>query len=203
MESPQEFPQRPGCPSGAIVALFPLPDLILFPGVVQPLHIFEPRYRQMTGDLLDGSGHVVMGTVLGSAEMVREPAPVQPLAGLGRVEDYQRLPDGRYVILLRGVGRVGISEVDSDRMYRKVRIELVEETEQVFEDADRCCQRVREATLSRSSGDLQVPERVSLAEITDLLLLQLGLPARLLYDAFAITSVRERARVALDLHSKR
>lgn len=183
--------------------LFPLPDLILFPGVVQPLHIFEPRYRQMVGDLLDAAGHLVVGTVLGSSEMAREPAPVQPLAGLGRVEDYQRLPDGRYVILLRGVGRVQLVEVPSDRLYRKVQIDFVAETEQAFADSERYCERVREATLARSTGELELPARVSLAEITDLLLLHLGLPAKLLYDVFAITSVRERARTALALHEKR
>ena len=46
-----------------VAPLFPLPNVFLFPGCVMPLHVFEPRYRQMVEDLLDGPGQVVMGTL--------------------------------------------------------------------------------------------------------------------------------------------
>ena len=47
-----------------ILPLFPLPDVVLFPGQIIPLHIFESRYRQMTRDLLDNTGEIILGTIL-------------------------------------------------------------------------------------------------------------------------------------------
>lgn len=228
-----------GIANGTVVPLFPLSDLVLFPGIVQPLHIFEPRYRQMMDDVLDSSGYLVIGTVLhpdldagdldplsrgdappggefsgegagpdhgtfdaGGRPSV-EPAAVQPLGGLGKVEDYQRLPDGRYVILLRGAARVRLDEVMSERLYRKVVVSLAEETDSSFQEEEACLSRVREATLSRAGVDFSLPSRLSLTEMTDILLLHLKLPPTELYEAFAETSVRRRALNALSLHDER
>ncbi|MDG2469296.1 MAG: LON peptidase substrate-binding domain-containing protein, partial [Pirellulaceae bacterium] len=96
-----------------IVPLFPLPDLMLFPGQVLPLHVFEQRYRQMTRDLLDGSGELVLGTVLGEdKQSLAGVASVQPVAGLGRLEKYEKLPDGRYLLVVLGISRVWVEPIE-------------------------------------------------------------------------------------------
>src|SRR6185436_16317400 len=84
-----------------IVPLFPLPNVFLYPGCVMPLHIFEPRYRQMIEDQLDGPGQIVMGTVPSehAADLDGAP-PVRPIAGLGEIFRHERLPDGRFLIWL-------------------------------------------------------------------------------------------------------
>ena len=60
-----QFPEELTEPGSRILPLFPLPDLILFPGQLVPVHIFEPRYRKMAEDLLDNTGEIIIGTVLG------------------------------------------------------------------------------------------------------------------------------------------
>ena len=104
--------------------LFPLPNFFLFPRSITPLHIFEPRYRQMIEDLLDGNGRLVMGTV--KEEHLEELAcspPVHPVACLGEIVRHERLPDGRFLIWLLGVARVRVREVHSIRLYRCVACE--------------------------------------------------------------------------------
>src|SRR6187401_3042403 len=116
-----------------ITPLFPLPNILLFPGCVVPLHIFEPRYRQMVGDLLDGPGRMVMGNLISqpdpfercaSAEKAAAQPPVYQVAGLGEIVHHEREPDGRFLIWLLGQSRVRIKEVSSERMYRLVDVEI-------------------------------------------------------------------------------
>jgi Lon protease-like protein len=84
--------------------LFPLPNLVLIPKVVLPLHIFEPRYRQMTADALAGDRLIAMVLLKEGVEDAYEAAPpIHTIACLGKIVDDQRLPDGRYHIVLRGL----------------------------------------------------------------------------------------------------
>jgi Lon protease-like protein len=96
------------------VALFPL-DVVLFPGMALPLHIFEPRFRQMTDDCL--ADRAPFGVVL--AEAAGEPAQDAParVGTLARIADYERLPDGRFNLLARGTRRFEVLEVRHDRPY--------------------------------------------------------------------------------------
>lgn len=111
------------------VSLFPLPNLVLFPGLAAPLHIFEPRYRTMIEDAL--AGDRLIGTVLlanGWEEAREGRPPIHEVACLGRIEAEERLPDGRYMVLLRGCVRVQIlEEVDSPGPYRRAMVRLLPE----------------------------------------------------------------------------
>ncbi|MBA4066170.1 MAG: peptidase S16 [Isosphaera sp.] len=111
--------------------LFPLPNLVFFPGVVQGLHIFEPRYRQMMADALAGDGRIALVLLSpGWTEETYEGRPaIESVACLGRVGWHERLPDGRYNLRLHGQARVRIlEEVPTDRLYRTARVERVPET---------------------------------------------------------------------------
>src|SRR2546423_14471186 len=89
-----------------VARLFPLPNLVLFPHVIQPLHIFEPRYRQMTADALDGDGLIALAMLQPNWEKDYEGKPaLYPVACLGKIIADQRLEDGRYNLLLRGLRR--------------------------------------------------------------------------------------------------
>ena len=107
--------------------LFPLPNLVLFPFVIQPLHIFEPRYRQMTADALAGD-RLISIVLLRSgweAEYDERPA-LHPVACLGRIVADQRLENGRYNLLLRGLARARIvREIETEKLYRSARVELI------------------------------------------------------------------------------
>ena len=101
------------------IPLFPLPNVVLFPGVFLPLHIFEPRYRTMTEDALDGDR--LIGMVLlkpgHEAEYEGRP-PIYPIGCSGLITHAERLPDGRFNIVLQGLERFRVREEDDDRAYR-------------------------------------------------------------------------------------
>jgi Lon protease-like protein len=113
-------------PTGLLEALdripmFPLPNLVLLPNTFVPLHIFEPRYRKLTKDVLDGGKLMVLAFALGEEHEFDGPPPVAPIAGVGEVVMAQALPDGRYHIILRGRARVRIvRELPSAEPYRIV-----------------------------------------------------------------------------------
>jgi Lon protease-like protein len=106
-----------------LARLFPLPNLVLFPHAIQPLHIFEPRYRQMTQDALDGDRFIAIVLLKPGWEADYEGRPaIHRIACLGRILTEQRLPDGKFNLLLRGVCRLNLDEeVTGDQPYRLAR----------------------------------------------------------------------------------
>lgn len=111
------------------VPLFPLPGVVFFPGTLLPLHIFEPRYRVMTEHVLNArKRHMVVGLISGSepVDAFGHP-PVADLMGIGEVIEHQKLPDGRYNIVLVGRARVRIlEELPFDPPYRRVRAQVLD-----------------------------------------------------------------------------
>jgi Lon protease-like protein len=109
------------------VKLFPLPNLVMFPHVVQGLHIFEPRYRQLMADALaDDKLMAVVQLKPGCEDECEKAPPIETMACLGRVTWHVQLPDGGYNLRLRGISRVRIlEETPNDRLYRTARVELV------------------------------------------------------------------------------
>ncbi len=193
-------PARP--PPHRVVPLFPLPGLFLFPGTALPLHIFEPRYRQMVEDLLDTSGRLVLGTVMpGHEKEVMEAPPVHCIAGLGEIARHQRLDDGRFVIFVIGLARVRLSEVTSDRPYRKVEIARLAERAVPPSEADALRRDLLAAVTARSPS-ITLPPDVPLGQLTDLLLLHLRLDVTTMIDLYSRLDVAERARGALEHHAR-
>ena len=110
------------------IPIFPLPNVVLFPSVFLPLHIFEPRYRQMLADTL--SGDRIIGMVLQKEE--REPGrepPVYEVGCAGLVTHAERLPDGRSNIVLRGIERFRVVAEVGGRAYRRAEIAPLPETD--------------------------------------------------------------------------
>ena len=104
--------------------VFPLSGVVLMPGTVLPLHVFEPRYRMLVADVL--SSDRVFG-VATPRPPVRDGGPcpdLHPLVGVGKVIAHEPLPDGRSHILLEHVGVARIlHEIDAGTLYRRVRAE--------------------------------------------------------------------------------
>ena len=109
--------------------LFPLPNLVFFPQVVQPLHIFEPRYRQMTADALEGDRLIALALPKpGWEPAYAQSPPLYSVACLGKIIADQKLEDGRYNLLLRGLSRIQIvHEIPHGKLYRKAKVELLVE----------------------------------------------------------------------------
>lgn len=102
--------------------MFPLKDVVLLPHAVLPLHIFEPRYRKMTGDALTSHRMLAMALQIGDEQPGGPPPGVHPVAGVGEILMAHELPDGRFFLFLHGRARVHIDhEIPSDEPYRLVR----------------------------------------------------------------------------------
>lgn len=108
------------------VPLFPLPDVAFFPHVLLPLHIFEPRYRQMTADALDGERYIAMAQLRpGWEKRSDQHPPIYEYVCLGRIAAEEKLGDGRYYLILQGVARARVlAEERGDLPYRVARVEL-------------------------------------------------------------------------------
>lgn len=102
------------------IPLFPLPNVVFFPHTLLPLHIFEPRYRQMLADCLADDRRLAMVLLRPGweADYYGRP-PVYSVAGAGEIVESEMLPDGRSNIVLKGLGRIVINgEIPSGKLYR-------------------------------------------------------------------------------------
>ena len=111
----------------SIVPIFPLPDVVLFPAVFLPLHIFEQRYRQMLADALRGDRIIGMVLLKGRRDDIEEPPPVYPIGCAGLISHAETLQDGRSNIILRGIQRFRVVGEEADRAYRRAHIEPLPE----------------------------------------------------------------------------
>jgi len=102
--------------------IFPLPDVVLFPHALLPLHIFEPRYRALARDVLAGDRTLSIVRLKPGFERDYEGRPpIYDVAGLGEVIQSRQLDDGRYDMLVRGLGRIRIErEHPPEQPYRVV-----------------------------------------------------------------------------------
>jgi Lon protease-like protein len=128
---------------GEEIALFPLSNVVLFPRVRAPLHIFEPRYRQMVEHALAGDRLIGMATVHPDhVSAMRGDPLVYPIGCAGIITQAQRLPDGRFHIVLDGRWRFRIVEEPPRPAERLYRIATVERLSDPYEQEQR--ERVRE-----------------------------------------------------------
>src|SRR5262245_12384825 len=121
------------------VPVFPLPKLVMFPGTMLPLHIFEPRYRDMLRDCLAGESKLLAVTQLRPGwepEYSRSPA-IYEVAGVGAIEEHRENADGTYDIVLRAFARVRLDEqLPQSQSYRQATATLLREraTDSVNQD---------------------------------------------------------------------
>ncbi len=118
-----------GCPMSDSPR-FPLPTVVLFPDVFLPLHIFEPRYREMVDDALASDRLIGMVLLRDGWEGEYDGCPpVYPVGCSALITHFEKLPDGRYNIVLRGLERFRIVDEDNTRAYRRARTAAVPDRE--------------------------------------------------------------------------
>jgi hypothetical protein len=112
------------------IPIFPLAGAILFPRAQLPLHIFEPRYREMTRDAIDGPGRIGMIQPLRADD--DNQAPLYGVGCLGEIVGVEELDDGRFNIVLLGSNRFRlVREVSADTPYRCAEVDI-----EVFDDSE-------------------------------------------------------------------
>lgn len=121
MTTPESAPPV-GATGALVLPIFPLPDITLFPHTVMPLHVFEARYRAMVTDALARDRRLCIVRLLPGYEATYAgKPPVALVAGAGEIVRWERLPTGRYNILVEGRWRVRIEgELPTDTLYRVV-----------------------------------------------------------------------------------
>jgi Lon protease-like protein len=113
------------------IPIFPLPTVVLFPNVFLPLHIFEPRYRQMITDALSGDRLIGMTLLKGGDGAADAPPAVYGVGCSGVITHVERLADGRFNIILRGAEKFQILGEETPapgQLYRKAIIDTYDET---------------------------------------------------------------------------
>ena len=110
------------------IPIFPLQDVMLFPNISRPLLIFEPRYRAMVADALKGDRIIGMVLLRAGYEAEYEGRPpIYPIGCAGVITASEQLPDGRYVMVLRGLVKFRVTSEDRTRPYRLARVEAMPE----------------------------------------------------------------------------
>jgi uncharacterized protein len=125
--------------------LFPLPNVVLFPNVCLPLHVFEPRYREMVSDALDGDRIIGMVLLRPGWESDYEGRPeIYQVGCAGLITHADRTVDGRYNVVLRGFEKFRIRREDHERSYRRAEVDTILEP---LNDADRDVMRAERRRL--------------------------------------------------------
>jgi Lon protease-like protein len=163
------------------VRLFPLPNLVLFPHVMQPLHVFEPRYRELLEDAMADDRLIAMAILRPGWESDYEGWPqIYPVACLGQIVSSHKLDDGTYNVLMMGLHRVRLlGELRSEASFRTAVAELCEESCLVQEANTRAVlhERLRKAFLQLVPSLPEAQEQldqllggdISLGVLTDLI----------------------------------
>jgi Lon protease-like protein len=152
--------------SPSSIPIFPLPSVVLFPHVFLPLHIFEPRYRQMVADALSGDRLIGMTLLRPGYDSDYDGRP--PIYGTGCtgiITHFERLEDGRFNLILRGLDKfivLGEEEPAGNRLYRRALVNFVDESLYDHErDLLRSERQRLEAALGpffdRNVGEQQLP----------------------------------------------
>ena len=183
---------------------FPL-NVVLFPHLPLPLHIFEERYRAMTRDLLaDGSpfgGRFVIGTIVDGSEAAEGRPPTTGEVGtVAEVRRAEQFGDGRWALVVVGVERVAVGEVDRSGPYAMVEAEPLPETPGDAATADRLLPQVQAAldayletvkrfVASAASVGRESPEITDVAASLDEVLKPIHLPDDPLAASYAVAGV--------------
>ena len=190
--------------------VFPLPSGILLPHLMQPLHIFEERYRDMTADALAGDGFLSLALLQPGWESNYESktVPIYPVVCLGRITADEQLEDGRYNIIVQGLCRARVhDEADTSNRYRVGHLEPLEDRyeDPSADDWDEYQRRLVAAFRVRfpqlaGNVDLQraVREDLSIGVLADLLASSLSLDPQDSATILKETDVRRRCQWILD-----
>jgi hypothetical protein len=192
--------------------LFPVPGVVLLPHSRIPLHIFEPRYRQMINRALDESGQFAMAIFHGDEwrEQYHGNPPIHPVVCLAQIVEHEALPQGRFNVLIQGVCRARILQEmapTQGRLYREAMLEPLEtepiedellldirHTMQTMIDADEFDHLTSADTLRSYIGDDDIP----ISALLDVVGVAILNDPRRKYRLLSCPDVRERGEYIVD-----
>ena len=210
MRPPPSVPPPPS--SGGLRAalselpLFPLPNAVLFPGGLLPLHVFEPRYLTMVRDALSTNRALAVVQLVSVVDADDKMQPlIAAIAGAGTIVEHRELPDGRLNILLRGEARVRLDELPFVPPYRRARAEILhdepggvsrEDATALLAVASAFAARVRS---QNTEFDFRVPASLPAEKAADLVGHYLVIDAVARQELLELRDVRARTQRAMEI----
>ena len=196
------------------VRLFPLKNVVLFPGVVQAFNIFEPRYREMMQDCLDSDQLLTIATVDSLSDVLPSGEPaIEPIVCVGRVLNSTKLDNGNFNLLLIGVRRAMVlTELDTHLPYRLAEVKIQNEdlTEQFSDGVFRemIFSKLSELLQSTSGINDQVVNQfdekdLPLCRLVDMVCCASGMTSDDQYRILSTLDLNHRARLLLSLLDQR
>jgi len=191
------------------VPVFPLPGLVLFPGVDLPLHVYELRYRTLMRDALAGERVIALALLLPGWERDYHGSPeFHPLACLAHIEEAAWLPDDCYHAHLKGLSRVQLGRTVREFPYRAVKVQvmpqepfseddaLVELERRALIEAGERCARAAEAAGAKP---MPVDDHLPFEPLVNNLCMALAADPEERLALLAMDSVIDRARRTREL----
>ncbi|MCR9296298.1 MAG: LON peptidase substrate-binding domain-containing protein [bacterium] len=192
-----------------VVRLFPLPNLVLFPHVVQPLHIFEPRYCEMLRDALTDDHLIAMALLQkGWEESYLQRPSIASTLCIGKILSHTPTEDGRHNILLVGMKRATlIEEIEDTKPFRTARVEVLDDyyPQESAEARSDLQQRLQDlfskfvpgGPAAQASFQQLVGQQLPLGVLTDTVTYALNLPVTIKQQLLAERNVDIRCRILL------
>ena len=200
MESGKNSPEK-----NIVIPLFPLPTTVFYPNTSLPLHIFEPRYRSMVADALNGKGEIGMILLKPGWESDYQGTPeIMTIGCLGKIKHHSELPEGKYNILLSGLSRFRILNEIKGKVYRQAEVEFLKEIndkdltsepspikEQLIRVMQLYLKNIPDGTQIEQTLDLENCRK--LTEFVDKLTHQFDLPVNKMQEFLEQQDVQKRA----------
>ncbi len=184
--------------------VFPLPSAVLLPGGALPLHIFEPRYRELVTHALATDGVFAMAQVIPGQESQLAGTPeLEEMLCVGVVSQHEKTDDGRYDLVLVGVARARlVRELPRTHLYREVEVEVLPDASFSGPEEDELRQAVLElvARLPQDVGQriAQVTARAKGGLLADVVAAAIFEDAIQRYEILNEVDVATRIRVVTD-----
>ena len=173
--------------------LFPLPDFVLFPQTVQPFHIFEPRYVQMVKDAMAGERLITIPLLdaAGNGHLEEQPA-IRKVATMAYLNTVQPHEDDKFDILVTGLVKVRIEELDSDKPYRRGAVTPLTEFSQVTDGEQK-----RKSILSRFESILANSQLEGNLAALQQTMIPLGMLVHVVISALPVAAVEKQKMLEL------
>jgi len=188
-----------------VIPLFPLPATVFYPNTSLPLHIFEPRYRDMVEDALNGKGEIGMILLKPGWENDYQGTPeIMTIGCVGKITRHSELPEGKYNILLSGLYRFRILNEIKGKTYRQAEVAILKEinnkdlTSQASPIKERLI-RIMQLYLKNIPNGAKIEETLhmencqNLAEFVDKLTHHFDLPVNKMQEFLEQQDVQKRA----------
>jgi Lon protease-like protein len=186
--------------NSGLLPLFPLPNVLLYPKALLPLHVFEPRYLQLVKDLQkNGEDLLAMGVLEDGWDLdYFNTPPIHAIGGVGKILQWNEDADGNYNLLVQGLTRASFQEEPFAMTYRSVAFEAIHEIPVIDPEEDALLRRALRNSLQDFSDETTIiSKNLQTGYLADILIVAMNLSMKDKYELFKNPDVLERGHAVL------